>query len=248
MRLEKRRNHINVHKEVYDAVANDAVSFKACSFWYHLRSKYANGVFYDYKAHKLSKITDASTTAISNYVKWNIKHGFMLIQDGNLVLRNPAKVLGIKTKPIWVDCLPWTTFEQLHMRIFGKMIKLNQDNQKWMGDIGSKINSENGIVAKKDYKNYRKIKGDLDGEAVLMPDKNVHNSSRQISKLLHLNQRTIVNWLHKAERMGYLKIKEITSLTKGDLKYIPFYAWLITKGTYAGMICVHHGSLITVMI
>jgi len=248
MRVEKRRNHINVHKGVFDVVTTDAVSFKAMSFWYSLRNKYANGVFYDYKAHKLSKNTDVSTTAVSNYVKWNIKHGFMAIQDGNLVLINPAKVLGIKTKSLWVDCFPWTTFEQLHMRIFGKMIKLNQDTQKWMGDTGSKINSTNGSIARKDYKKYQKIKSNQNGEAVLMPDKCVHNSSRQLSKLLNINQRTIVNWLHKAERMGYLKVKEVTSIVKGPAKYIPFYAWLITKGVYAGMTCVHHGSLITVMI
>lgn len=248
MRVENRRDHVNVHKEVYDAVVKDAFTFKATSYWYSLRNKFGNGIIYDYKAHKLAKKGDISTATVARYVEWNKKKGFMYIQDGNLILKNPAKVLGIKTKPMWIDCMPWTTFEQLHMRIFGKMIKLNQDSQKWMGDIGSKINSEKGFVAKKDYRKYQKIKGDQNGEAVLMPDKNVHNSSRQLSKLINVGQRTIVNWLHKAQKMGYLSFREVTSLAKGQVKYIPFYSWLITKGVYSGLICVHHGISVKVLI
>lgn len=227
-------------------LAIGVAAYRALMFWYFLRSKFENGVFYNYKAHKIARQYGVSCSAVSRYIKWNISKGFIKVEDGNLILINPAKVLGVKSKTIMVDALPWTSFKQVHFRFFGKMIKLNQDCQRWMGNIGSKINSENGFVAKRDYRKYQKIKGNLNGEAVLMPDRNVHNSTRQLSQLFKISNRTIANWLHELQKMGYAKVRELTAIVRGDPKYIPYYSWRITKGVYSGRIRVHYGSLITV--
>jgi len=106
----------------------EADNQKAMVFFFFLKSKYRNSVFYSYNPERIAAQIGLSVNTVRKYIGWLKSAGLLAKINGNLWLRATRKVNSGK-RLISVDSKPWTTWKQFENRVYAGIIKWNIKQQ-----------------------------------------------------------------------------------------------------------------------
>jgi predicted HTH transcriptional regulator len=217
---------------------------KITIFFFYLKSKYENSVFYNYTPKKLSTITGISENTVRKYISWLKRNDYLAITNKNLWLKSTRKI-SPGEKYISIDTRPWTTWKQFENRVYAALIKRNIKQQSYhyrmkeflAGGTKKKMNVRNVV-------NYQKRYGQYAKESAGTP---VYNSERQIARLFSKSKTWAHNRLKTLVKMGYIEISQLieTLPFRTNPEFLPEYkpgrCFLTKRG-----VTIHHGIKISV--
>jgi len=218
----------------------EADNQKAMIFFFYLKSKYRNSVYYKYTPEKLSQLTGLAINTVRKYVGYLISKGYAKRLNGNLWLKSTRKISNDRL--IKIDSKPWTTFYQFMHRAFAAIIKWDKAKQAFHYHMKS---LSGNLKSKKDVRNFRRYVKTYGKDKKESDICKPINSTRQISRLFNRSQGWASNMLKRLVKMGYATLsQQIEGLTG----YVPpkYY----TGGGFAyfnkrrGITCIHHGTII----
>ncbi len=213
---------------------------KAMIFFFYLKSKYDNSVFYGYTPEKLSQLTGLAINTVRKYVGYLVRKGYAKRLNGTLWLKSTYKISNERL--IKVDTRPWTTFEQFMHRVYAAIIKWNITKQAFHYEMKSLPGNLKKKIDVRKHRNYIRTYGKYTKESELCKP---INSIRQIARLFNRSQ----GWAQKMlSRLVKMKYATISQQIEGLTGYVPpkYYTGFgfAYFNKHRGITCIHHGTLI----
>lgn len=193
-------------------------------------------VFYNYSPIRLARRLNLHPKTVSRYVKKLINAGFCELHNGNLLCRNMDKIaedLGLdKDLKRTIPVRPWNTLEQMKLRLYNLILKLNAVQQDFQIVMNHGTKSANCLLSKGMLKKAQKERERLlswKGNPEASDDSNTKFcSSRQVARLFNTSHTEANMILRKLVRANFLKEKMRIEVWQNCVSFEQFL--LICKG------------------
>lgn len=193
-------------------------------------------IFYNYSPDRLAKRLKLHPKTVSRYVKKLINAGFCELHNGNLLCRNMDKIaedLGLeKDLKRTIQVRPWNTLEQIELRLYNLILKLNAIQQDFQIVINHGTKNANSMLSKGMLKKAQKERERLliwKGDPEASEDSNTRFCScRQVARLFNTSHTEANVILKKLVRAKYLKSKMRIEIWQNCASFEQFL--LVCKG------------------